>query len=254
MKPKQLSKAAVDDRDAKRPKTTVAGSGNNYFGRDGLLAYIKEPENFPKSRVIYYNDEWVLIHDLYPKASLHLLLMPRNPEIYPLHPLYAFANDPAFLASAKKELEEVKLIAVSELRRLHGNSSKQDQARLAAMESDDPPLPSDLPPGRDWSRDLKIGVHANPSMNHLHIHILSRDMHSPSLRHRQHYQSFNTEFLAKVVDMPLSETEIEWRRNNAHEVLSERGSVCWRCGREFGSSWKKLKAHLEEEFEAWRRE
>jgi aprataxin len=182
-----------------------------------------------------------------------LLLIPRNPDIYSLHPLYAFADNPAFLASARQELEKVKAIAVSELQRLHGRYSKQDQARLAAMESDDPPLPENLPPGRDWSLDLKIGVHANPSMNQLHIHILSRDMHSPCLKHRQHYQSFNTEFFVGIDEMPLSETEINWRRNNAHEALTARGSVCWRCGREFGSGFKKLNEHLEREFEEWRK-
>jgi aprataxin len=70
MTPKKMSKPAVDDRDKARPKTTVSQSGNKYFGRDGLLAYIEEPESFPKSRVVYYNDDWVLIHDLYPKASV----------------------------------------------------------------------------------------------------------------------------------------------------------------------------------------
>lgn len=71
MSPKKMTKPAVDDRYlSRRPKTTVAVSGNKYLGRDGLLAYIKEPESFPKSRVIYYNDDWVLIHDLYPKASV----------------------------------------------------------------------------------------------------------------------------------------------------------------------------------------
>jgi aprataxin len=79
-------------------------------------------------------------------------------------------------------------------------------------------------------------------------------MRSDSLRHRQHYQSFTTEFLVGVDEMPLSEGEIESRRTNAHEALKERGSVCWRCGRGFGNEFKKLKAHLEEEFGEWRRE
>jgi aprataxin len=71
MSPKKMTKPAVDDRSkSSRPKTTVAASGNSYLGRDGLLAYIREPESFPKGRVIYYNDDWVLIHDLYPKASV----------------------------------------------------------------------------------------------------------------------------------------------------------------------------------------
>jgi aprataxin len=78
MTPKKMSKPAVDDRDKARPKTTVSNTGNKYYGRDGLLAYINEPESFPKSRVIYYNDDWVLIHDLYPKASVCSLALARH--------------------------------------------------------------------------------------------------------------------------------------------------------------------------------
>ena len=187
-------------------------------------------------------------------TQVHLLLLPRNPSIYSLHPLHAFATKPSFLASARKELESVVLpIAASELRRLHGSHSASDRARRAAMEADEPPLPSDLPSGRDWSKELRTGIHANPSMNHLHIHILSRDMYSECLRHRQHYQSFNTEFFCQIKDMPLDEGEVERVRHGARESLSERGMRCWRCGREFGNQFKKLKAHLEEEFEDWRR-
>jgi aprataxin len=122
------------------------------------------------------------------------------------------------------------------------------------MNAEEPPLPQDLPPGRDWSPDLRIGVHANPSMNHLHIHILSRDMHSECVRHRTHYQSFTTEFFCQIDEMPLSPEEIENRRDGAHDALKERPMKCWRCGRGFESQFKKLKEHLEEEFVAWRRE
>lgn len=70
MRPKKMAKPAVDDRNAARPKTTISALGHRFLGRDGLLAYIKEPESFSASRVIYYNTDWVLIHDLYPKASV----------------------------------------------------------------------------------------------------------------------------------------------------------------------------------------
>ena len=255
MSPKKMTKPAHDDRAAARPKTTTTPkNGTSYFGRDGLLAYIVEPESFPKSRVIYYNDDWVLIHDLYPKASLHMLLLPRDPAVYDVHPLHAFAEIPGFLEKTRKELEVVMPIATSELRRLHGSHSAKERERQAAMDSDEPPMPDDLPPGRNWAQELKIGIHANPSMNHLHIHILSRDMRSECLKHRQHYQSFNTEFLVTIEEMPLSSEEIEARRNGGGEMLSGRGMQCWRCGREFGVQMKKMKAHLEEEFEAWRKE
>jgi aprataxin len=52
----------------------------------------------------------------------------------------------------------------------------------------------------------------------------------------------------------MSADVIEQRRNAAHETLKEKGMKCWRCGKNFGSQFKKLKEHLEDEFQAWRKE
>lgn len=184
-----------------------------------------------------------------------MLLLPRAEAFYDQHPLHAFSENPTFLSSALSELQIRALpLAASELARLHGAHSAQDKARRAAMSSSTPPPPDLLPSGRDWTKELRVGVHANPSMNHLHIHIVSADMHSECVRHRKHYQSFATEFLVRMGEFPLEEGEIRGRREGARECLNERGMRCWRCGREFGNKFKKLKEHLEEEFEAWRRE
>lgn len=39
----------------------------------------------------------------------------------------------------------------------------------------------------------RIGFHAKPSMDHLHLHVLSTDFLSPSLKTKKHWNSFNTE-------------------------------------------------------------
>lgn len=229
-----------------RPKSTFTALGKVFPGRDGLLAYIQEPETFPSSRVIYHNEEWVLIRDLYPKASVHLLLLPRNPRYYSQHPFNAF-EDAKFLASAKTELVKAKETAVSELRRIYGRFSESEKERIQAMEADD--APPELPIGRDWSKDILTGIHANPSMNHLHIHILSCDRQSECLRHRKHYNSFNTRFLVPLDDFPVPKNDMRWHAGGyMHEDM-----VCWRCGKNFGNKFAKLKVHLEEEFEAWKK-
>jgi aprataxin len=221
--------------------------GTVLAAKDGLLAYIKNPETFAASRVIKYDDDWVLIHDLYPKSSIHLLLLPRNPKHYDAHP-YEACKDIAFLAAAKVEIEKAREIVASELRRLYGKDSASEQVRVQAMESEDPP--ATLPEGRDWSSEVMIGVHANPSMNHMHIHILSKDRHSVALRHRKHYNSFNTRFFVPVDDLPLEEDD---ERNHAGKFLSD-DMTCWRCGKNFKNQFAKLKVHLEEEFQAWKKE
>jgi aprataxin len=223
---------------------TVRGS------RDELLDYILNPET-PQgiSEVIYSNDFWVLIKDAYPKASLHWLLLPRDPNFYTLHPFHAFEND-AFLAATRNEIRNVLDLAASELRRLHGPYSAADKIRSEAIMSETPP--TELPPGRQWLKELRAGVHGYPSMNHLHVHILSKDMHSPRVKNRKHYSSFNTPFFVPLDDFPLDNGDRRWDPSKEEYLKME--FKCWRCGRLFGNRFQALKDHLDEEFNEWRAE
>lgn len=247
----------------KQPKPTTASSaapptpnneGAKYARytsnrRDGLLAYIENPTSFPPSRVIQHTPSFVAIHDLYPKATIHLLLLPRDPAKYLQHPFVAF-SDPSFLASVRQEASRLKALAASELRRCFGPSSASDAPYFAALDAD--PAPPTLPAGRDWAAEIMVGVHAHPSMNHLHVHVISRDRHSDALRHRKHYNSFSTPFFVPLDDFPLADDDP--RRHPGREGYLNRDFVCWRCGRVFGNRFSRLKEHLEEEFEAWKRE
>jgi aprataxin len=219
--------------------------------RDGLGAYIANPASFPSSTVISHTADFVTIRDLYPKSSIHLLVIPRDPTKSSLHPFEALQGpDSAFLASVRAECAKAKSLAASELRRRFGKFSAQDQAREAALCAD--PAPDSLPTGRDWSHSIMVGVHAVPSMSHLHIHIISVDRHSDCLRHRKHYNSFSTPFFVPLDDFPLDRGDD--RRWPDREGYLKRDFKCWRCGRIFGKEFKKLKAHLEEEFEEWKTE
>jgi aprataxin len=218
--------------------------------RDELLEYILNPDTSRGvSEVIYSSDSWVLIKDAFPKASLHWLLLPRDPAFYTLHPFRAFSNE-AFLAAARSEIRNVLDIAASELRRLHGSYSAADKIRSEAILSDTPP--TELPPGRDWLKELRVGVHAYPSMNHLHVHILSKDMHSPRVTNRKHYNSFNTPFFVLLDDFPLDKSDRRWDPSNEGYLKME--FKCWRCGQRFGNRFQALKDHLDKEFEEWRAE
>jgi aprataxin len=76
-----------------------------------------------------------------------------------LHPFEAF-EDAEFLATLRVEAQKLKV-------------SKQDEAREAVLNGS---LDADvLPIGRDWENEVKVGVHADPSMNHLHIQVISVD-------------------------------------------------------------------------------
>lgn len=217
-----------------------------FLGRDGLAAYTVDPEAFPPSRLVYHNDKFVVINDLYPKSSVHLLILPRDPVKNVQRPQDAF-DDPQFLADCQEEERKVRQIVASELRRRFGKYSAQDQPRIQALESDDPP--EELPAGRDWTKEVMSGIHANPSMSHLHIHVLSKDMVSEPMRRKNHYLSFTTDFLVGMEHFPLAKDDYRRRYTHFPEDM-----LCWRCGQNFKNKMTKLKEHLEIEKDSWIRE
>jgi len=220
-----------------------------FQGADGLGAYTANPEKYDSSRVIYYNDDFVIINDLFPKSSIHLLVLPRSPRNL-LHPFDAF-EDPDFLASVQKEVKKVRTLVAKELRRRYGKFSAKDKAREDILNGEvDIPERGELPEGRDWEKDVMSGIHAHPSMNHLHIHVMSVDRYSDCLKHRKHYNSFTTPFFIDVTDFPLAKDDV--RRHPGREGYLDADLKCWRCGRNFGHKFAPLKRHLEEEFEKWK--
>lgn len=220
---------------------------------NGLFPYIADPAAFPKV-VVRYNDNFVLMRDNWPKSVVHLLLLPRHPDKYILHAHEAL-RDPEFLALYRAEAKECEKLAASELSRLLSPYSLQQRKRIEAMESDAPPPPDELPSGRDFTKEIRMGFHAHPSMNHLHLHIISRDMYSPCLKHRKHYNSFNTDFFLPLDDFPLSEDDI--RRTIPYQngnIGAGKDFICWHCGKNFSNKFTQLKGHLAEVFEEWKHE
>lgn len=246
-KPKQPKHAAAS---ASKSKSNSNISHRAVYGgpRDALGAYIAHPESYPSSVVVYYNSDFVAIHDLFPKSSLHLLLLPRDPTKTLLHPFEAF-EDSDFLAKVKNETKKLRAYAAAELRRRYGRFSVQERARDEALSADPPP--DTLPPGRDWEHEIVCGIHARPSMTHLHVHVLSVDRYSDRLKHRKHYNSFSTPFFVDIDAFPLAGDDV--RRHPEREGYLQRDFICWRCGRNFAHRFTELKGHLEEEFERWKR-
>lgn len=237
-KPKQRSLPTQMDKPTK--------AAFKQFG-DGLGIYIQDPKAHA-SQVVLENSDFVVIHDLFPKASIHLLILPRDAGKYRQHPFEAF-EDSEFLAKVRKQAFDVKSLAAKELRRKFGKNSAQDQDRERAMQSDD--VDAELPPGRDWESEIMVGIHAHPSMNHLHIHVISKDRVSDCLKHRKHYNSFSTPFFVPLDDFPLDEQDV--RRHPGQQGYLKSNFICWKCGRDFGNAFAKLKEHLVEEFEEWKK-
>ncbi len=218
--------------------------------RGALIEYIDHPERFP-GQVLRVTPNTVLIKDAFPKATIHLLLLPRSPAHYFQHPHDAF-RDPSFLAMMRIEAASAAELAAAELARQLGSFSATNRARDAAMNHPDPDEQR-FPPGRDYAADIRVGTHAHPSMAHLHVHIISRDSHSDRVKHKKHYNSFNTPFFVPLADQPLAEDDRRRQTGFQNGNLAAE-LVCWRCGKGFGAKFAELKRHLEDEFVAWRAE
>ncbi|CAO1627376.1 unnamed protein product [Parajaminaea phylloscopi] len=55
--------------------------------------------------------------------------------------------------------------------------------------SSSPAKDKSSPPDYTW--DVQMGFHAVPSMDTVHLHVISTDLVSPRLKHKKHYQSFH---------------------------------------------------------------
>lgn len=209
-----------------------------------LLPYILEPVNYPE-RVVRYNDDVVLIEDKYPKGQVHLLLLPRWHPHRDLHPHDAF-EDPDFTQMMRKEAAESLKFAIPML---------QEKMR-AQLRSDGftPDKIDALLNQRDFTKDFQVGIHAHPSQHELHVHIKSRDMVSTHDYGLRHYQAFNTPFLVPIKLYPLPENDIIREVKYQNDNLMKDDFQCWRCGRDFGTDWEAMKAHLRVEWPLWIRE
>jgi len=139
--------------------------------RDALAPYIISPSAHPPSIILKQTPTSVFIRDAFPKALVHALLLPRDPEKTLLHPFEAF-KDEGFLARIRTDAEELKGLVAKELRRKICGSGT-----AAGGE------------GVDWGAEVRVGVHAGPSMNHLHVHVISREGFSDRVKKRVHYSA-----------------------------------------------------------------
>lgn len=243
------------------PQQTAVPSGerlenpifrNRGGARDALGVYTSNPKSIPKELRVYDSDEYVVIRDLYPKASIHLLLLFKSPRNV-LHPFHFF-EDPDVLAKAREELKGIRHMVAKELERKFGKYSAQDRKRQTVLHGEITLADGEeLPEGRDWESEIMVGIHARPSMNHVHVHIISRDLFSSFVSKRAHYQSFTTRFFVNLDEFPLAADDPRWEHHGT-DAFIKADFVCWRCKRNNFKNMPDLKKHLADEFDNWRAE
>uniref|UniRef100_A0AAG5CTK3 HIT domain-containing protein n=1 Tax=Anopheles atroparvus TaxID=41427 RepID=A0AAG5CTK3_ANOAO len=151
----------------------------------------------------------VVIKDKYPKAMHHFLVLPWKE----IDSVYDLTSDDEGLLEAMYE--------------------------LALKVADITGLPAER---------FEFGYHMKPSMRRLHLHVISKDYHSPCLTHPYHWTAFNTDFFMKheyVIEKIRAEGHIQ--RPNAKRILELLDSPlqCNQCTYQ-ATIFQELKQHLKE--------
>lgn len=119
------------------------------------------------------------------------------------------------------------------------------------------PLPRSQDIARGLARDamseesnlpgFRAGLHANPSIPQLHLHVISQDFDSPSLKTKHHFNTFATPFFLDLEDWVIPHLLENGRLEP--DTLFDRAAYlrdalrCHRCQQPM-PSMSELKAHL----------
>ncbi|XP_030322986.1 aprataxin isoform X2 [Calypte anna] len=166
---------------------------------------LKSSMQDPKMQV-YKDEKTVVIKDKYPKARYHWLVLPWDPI--------------SSLKSVTKDHLEL-------LEHMHSVGQKMIEQC----------------PSRG-SLEFRLGYHAIPSMSQLHLHVISQDFDSPSLKTKKHWNSFTTDYFLNSQDV------IEMVRSNGRVMVKDHVSEllklplrCHHCRQQL-STIPQLKEHL----------
>jgi aprataxin len=157
------------------------------------------------ANVIYYDKNYVCITDLYPKSKLHFLIMPRRVPT------------------------ELSLL------------TKHDIPMLKEIIN----LSEQIIKNHCTNHVMRIGFHAVPSLKQLHLHLISHDFISDSLKIKKHYLSFTTAFFKNPEEIiRLLEQDVDLASLKFKEPLLKGDLECHHCRQVF-KTMPALKKHLE---------
>lgn len=128
------------------------------------------PANLPSSVLLSHTPVSLTIFDAYPKSIFHFLILPR---ITPQHTVFDLASLRALLKTDKAKVRDV-LTALNEDAQMVKGMIQDEMIKRY---------------GFKWG--VWMGFHSVPSMEHVHLHVLSSDLCSPSMKKKKHYNSFH---------------------------------------------------------------
>jgi aprataxin len=160
-----------------------------------------------KTLQVFKSDRFVCIRDKYPKARVHLLLIP----------LVSISNG-------------VKLLKVQDLLKLKDSLDILKEMKQLARKIVDEHVPA------EFKSKMQLGFHSIQSMAPLHMHIISTDFVSDCLKHKKHWNSFTSAYFVHL-DALINEGEYNFAKDefnlNKPSVLKgylEANLKCNVCG------------------------
>lgn len=201
------------------------------------------------------------VYDGYPKARVHLLLLPkpaflavnavtdlRREHLERLRGLWGFCF--SFTFRRKWEGLISCLVPASLIPSTRPPGHTTTHSRLAVLHAEArrirDKLQGDLAgSGRAPSSQLRLGYHALPSLHPLHCHLISQDFDAPALKTKKHWNSFTTAFFldADAVEAALREEGRVAVEKPRAEALLKEPLRCHACGAA-QANMPAVKSHL----------
>lgn len=224
-----------------------------------------KPSQLPSSVLFSHTDRTMTIFDAYPKSIFHFLILPRV-AAQPSTPISIGnpSNEDKLHVSERTTTLPPSVTDLSSLRALlNSERTSKDQAKeiILSLKEDalraKKEIEGEMEKRYGFIWDIWIGFHAVPSMEHIHLHVLSADLCSERMKIKKHYNSFHPKLgFFLHVDQILSwfDAEISYFENiskllpTEYEHLLKKPLICFHCDAE-KKNMPTLKAHLKEEWE-----
>ncbi len=120
-----------------------------------------------------------------------------------------------------------------------------DVAVLKEMEEVGKTLQKTLDPNK--KSKFRMGYHAIPSMKQVHMHLISQDFDSDTLKHKKHWNSFTTRFFIdskRLIAMLEDHGSVFFDKHEYEALLAVELKCCF-CGLEI-KTMPSLKSHIKE--------
>ncbi|KAI6132096.1 HIT-like protein [Pisolithus croceorrhizus] len=201
---------------------------------------VLRPRAFRPAILFNCSETCLTVFDAFPKAIFHFLVLPRvRPplrvsDLTDLRSLLKCErkNARAILQDLSDEADSVKKLVQEEMLNRYG-----------------------------FQWQVWAGFHPAPSMEHLHLHVISSDLCSPKLKNKKHYNSFHPKlgFFLHLSDVlswfdadPSYFEKMSQLRKKDYEPLLKEDLTCWKCEGAV-RNMPTLKEHLQEEWDDERR-